>query len=139
MPLVDPRSTPQDLVHTVSAVVGFVAACFAMLQVASSSRHPRVARWSLVSCVAVASVSAMGGLLAIVRLATDVGAWLEIGTTVAIVWIAGYSLTLPRVAPPPTPAGTDPIRRRTSAATDGAASWGRGRRPVSVSYWVTTR
>ena len=98
VPLVDPRSTVQDLVHTVSAVLGFGAACFAMLQVAFSARVPRVARFSLISCGAVAMITIVGGLLAIVHIATDVGAWLElIGTTVAIAWIAVYSIALSRV------------------------------------------
>jgi len=98
VPLVDPRSTIQDLVHTVSAVLGFAAACFAMLQVAFASRLPRVARFSLISCIAVAAITVVGGLLALVHVATDVGAWLElIGTTVAVSWIAVYSLALARV------------------------------------------
>lgn len=98
VPLMDPRSTPQDLVHTVSAVLGFVAACFAMLQVAFAARMPRIARFSLACCVAVAVITIVGALLALLRVATDVGAWLElIGTTVAIAWIAVYSLALVRV------------------------------------------
>lgn len=98
VPLVDPRSTAQDLVHTVSAVLGFGAACFAMLQVAFASGRPRVARFSMVSCAAVAVITVVGGLLAIVQVATDVGSWLElIGTTVAIAWMAVYSVTLVRI------------------------------------------
>lgn len=98
VPLVDPHSTAQDLIHTVSAVLGFAAACFAMLQVSFASGLPRVARFSLASCVAVALITIVGGMLAIVHVATDVGAWLElIGTTVAIAWIAVYSLALVRV------------------------------------------
>ena len=95
VPLIDPASTVQDLVHTVSAVLGFAAACFAMLQVSFATRLPRVARFSLASCVAVALITIAGGLMAIVRVATDVGAWLElVGTTVAIAWIAVYALAL---------------------------------------------
>lgn len=98
VPLVDPRSTVQDLVHTTAAVLGFGAACFAMLQVAFSERLPRVARFSLASCMAVASITIVGGLLAIVRVATGIGSWLElIGTTIAIVWMAAYSLALARI------------------------------------------
>jgi hypothetical protein len=98
VPLADPRSTMQDLLHTISAVLGFAAACFAMLQVAFAARLPRVARFSLASCVAVAIITIVGGMLAIVHVATDIGAWLELtGTTVAIVWIAVYSVALARV------------------------------------------
>ncbi len=98
VPLVNPQSTVQDLVHTVTAVLGFAGACYAMLQVAFASAVPRVARFSLLSCVAVAAITIVGGMLAIVHVATDVGSWLElIGTTVAIAWLAVYSLTLVRV------------------------------------------
>lgn len=98
VPLVDPRSTAQDLIHTVTAVLGFAGACYAMLQVAFATSVPRVARFSLLSCVAVAVITIIGGMLAIVHVATDVGAWLELsGTTVAIAWLAVYSLTLVRV------------------------------------------
>lgn len=98
VPLVDPRSTPQDLVHTVSAVLGFAAACFAMLQLAFATHLRHVARFSLLSCIAVAAITIVGGLLAIVHVATDLGAWLElVGTTVAIAWIAGYSVAIARV------------------------------------------
>ncbi len=95
VPLVDPRSTVQDLTHTVFAVLGFAAACYAMLQVAFSRRRPRVARFSLVSCIAVGAISGAGGLLALVHVAVDFGSWLEFaGMTVAIVWLATYGLAL---------------------------------------------
>ncbi|GAA1449360.1 DUF998 domain-containing protein [Leifsonia poae] len=103
VPIVDPRSTTQDLVHTSSAVLGFAAACYAMLQVAFATSMPRVARLSLVCCVAVAGITIVGGLLALVHVATDVGSWLElIGTTVAIAWLAAYGLSLTRSATPAT-------------------------------------
>jgi hypothetical protein len=98
VPIIDPRSTAQDLIHTVSAVVGFAAACFAMLQVGFSRRLPVVSRLSLASCCAVAVITIVGGLLAIVRVGSDVGAWLElIGTTVAVAWIAVYAVALSRI------------------------------------------
>lgn len=98
VPLVDPKSTVQDLVHTVSAVIGFAAACFAMLQVGFSRSLPRLSRLSRLSCGAVAAITIVGGLLAIVRVGADVGAWLElIGTTVAVAWIAVYAVALTRI------------------------------------------
>ena len=98
VPLMDPTSTAQDLIHTLAAVLGFAAACYAMLQVAFAARLPRLARFSLVSCVAVGAITAVGGLLAIAHVATSAGAWLElIGATVAIAWIAVYSLVLVRM------------------------------------------
>jgi membrane-associated PAP2 superfamily phosphatase len=92
---VDPRSTVQDLTHTIFAVLGFAAACYAMLQVAFSRRRPRVARLSLVSSIAVGVISGAGGVLALVHIAVDFGAWLEFaGMTVAIAWLATYGMAL---------------------------------------------
>lgn len=121
VPLADPHSTPQDLIHTASAVLGFAAACFAMLQVAFASGLPRVARFSLASCVAVAIITIIGGMLALLHVATDVGAWLElIGTTVAIAWIAVYSLALVRV--PVTAAVGSATAAETPDASRAAAA-----------------
>jgi len=119
VPLVDPRSTPQDLIHTVSAVIGFAAACFAMLQVGFSRRLPRVSWMSRMSCAAVAVITIVGGLLAIVRVGADVGAWLElIGTTVAVGWIAVYALALTRI-----PVG---VTEKSVGSGSGAVSAGAG-------------
>src|SRR6478735_12696941 len=69
-----------------------------MLQVGFSRRLPRVSRLSRVSCAAVAVITIVGGLLAIVRVGSDVGAWLElVGTTVAVGWIAVYAVALTRI------------------------------------------
>jgi uncharacterized membrane protein len=69
-----------------------------MLQVAFASRLPRVSRFSLTSCLLVALITIVGGMLALVQVATDVGSWLElIGTTVAIAWVAIYSMALVRI------------------------------------------
>jgi hypothetical protein len=98
VPIIDPHSTVQDLIHTSSAVLGFAAACFAMLQVGFTRHLPRISRLSLASCCAVAVITIVGGLLAIVRVGSDVGAWLElIGTTVAVAWIAVYAVALSRI------------------------------------------
>lgn len=98
VPLVDPRSRPQDLIHTVSAVLGFAAACFAMLQVGFSRSLPRISWLSRVSCATVAVITIIGGLLAIVHVGADVGAWFElVGTTVAVGWIAVYAVALTRI------------------------------------------
>ncbi len=95
VPLVDPRSTTQDLTHTIFAVLGFGAACYAMLQVAFSRSRPRVARFSLVCSIAVGAISGAGGVLALVHIAVDFGAWLEFaGMTVAIAWLATYGVAL---------------------------------------------
>jgi len=122
VPIVDPKSTVQDLVHTVSAVIGFAAACFAMLQVGFSRKLPRLSRLSRVSCGAVAAITIVGGLLAIVRVGADVGAWLElIGTTVAIAWIAVYAVALTRI-----PVGAVDAAGSDTAAAPSAAGAGAG-------------
>jgi hypothetical protein len=114
VPLVDPKSTPQDLIHTVSAVLGFAAACFAMLQVGFSRRLPRVSLLSRASCAAVAVITIVGGLLAIVRVGSDIGAWLElVGTTVAVAWIAVYAVALTRI--PVAVAAESPVAVGASA------------------------
>ena len=127
VPLVDPKSTPQDLIHTVSAVLGFGAACFAMLQVGFSRALPRVSRLSRVSCATVAVITIIGGLLAIVRVGADVGAWLElIGTTVAVAWIAVYAVALTRiplaVAPEPVEALAETVADPAAGSAAGAAA-----------------
>ncbi|WP_185278478.1 DUF998 domain-containing protein [Leifsonia shinshuensis] len=125
VPLADPKSTPQDLIHTVSAVLGFAAACFAMLQVAFASQFPRVARFSLTSCVAVALITIVGGLLAIVHVATDIGAWLElVGTTVAIAWMAVYALALVRLPVAPGEAAMEPAEADAETMTGYDATVG---------------
>ncbi|WP_431220214.1 DUF998 domain-containing protein [Leifsonia xyli] len=123
VPLIDPKSTPQDLIHTVSAVLGFAAACFAMLQVGFSRGLPRISRLSRMSCGAVAAITIVGGLLAIVRVGADVGAWLElVGTTVAVAWIAVYAVALTRipVAVSEAAAEEDAVAAVAGAATEVA-------------------
>ncbi len=125
VPLVDPKSTIQDLVHTVSAVLGFAAACVAMLQVGFSRGLPRLSRLSRLSCGAVAVITIIGGLLAIVRVRADVGAWLElIGTTVAVAWIAVYAVALTRI--PVAMADSGMSAGAASAGTDAGAGAGVG-------------
>jgi len=95
VPLVGVGSTFQDLVHTTAAVLGFVAGCVAMLQVGFVGRRMRVAWFSAAACSAVAVITIVGGMLSIFRTATDFGGVLEfVGTTIAVVWLAGYGLWL---------------------------------------------
>ncbi|WP_431246677.1 DUF998 domain-containing protein [Leifsonia xyli] len=120
VPLIDPKSTPQDLIHTVSAVLGFAAACVAMLQVGFSRGLPRISRLSRMSCGAVAAITIVGGLLAIVRVGADVGAWLElVGTTVAVAWIAVYAVALTRI---PVAVSEAAAEEGVVAAVAGAAT-----------------
>jgi hypothetical protein len=92
VPIVDPRSTLGDLVHTSSAILGFVAACYAMLQVSFSKSHPVLARVSLCASLLVGAITIAGGLLSAAHFATDVGGVFEfVGVTVAIAWLALYA------------------------------------------------
>jgi hypothetical membrane protein len=88
-------SSLQDLVHTVAAVLGFVAGCAAMLQVGLVRRRDAMTRISAAACVAVAAVTITGGMLSIFRTASDVGGVLEfVGTTIAVVWLVCYGFWL---------------------------------------------
>ncbi|WP_374947043.1 DUF998 domain-containing protein [Agreia sp.] len=87
--------TWQDLIHTSIAVLGFAAACVAMLQVATAKNHPGLARLSLVSAVVVAVVAAAGGILSLARFMVNLGGLLEFAaTTVALLWLAALALAL---------------------------------------------
>lgn len=100
VPFVDPRSEPQDLVHIVFAVLGFALGCYAMLQCAFVRGNLVVLRMSMVACVAVATITIVGGLLAIVHVAVDLGAAAEYaGMTIAIGWLATLGTTLALVPP----------------------------------------
>jgi hypothetical protein len=81
--------TWQDFTHTSVAVIGFAAACFGMLQVATARDHPGLARLSLVSAILVAVVAGAGGILSLARFAQDLGGLLEFtATTIALLWLA---------------------------------------------------
>lgn len=87
--------TWQDLIHTTIAVLGFAAACVAMLQVATAKDHPGLARLSLVSAIVVAVVAGTGGILSLARFMVDLGGLLEFAaTTVALLWLAALALAL---------------------------------------------
>jgi hypothetical protein len=86
-----------------------------------------------VSCVAVAGITILGGMLAIVHVATDVGAWLElVGTTVAILWIAVYSIalargtTVPMIVEAAAPASTSPESVMDGSVVGGSVVDGPG-------------
>lgn len=97
VPLIDPVSIVQDLVHTVTAVTGFASACFAMLQVAFAAQHRIATRVSAACCWSVAAITIAGGVLAILNLAVDFGAWLELtGATLALAWLAAFGISLGR-------------------------------------------
>ncbi|KQO64100.1 DUF998 domain-containing protein [Curtobacterium sp. Leaf261] len=111
-------ATVQDAVHTSAAVVGFGAACVAMLQAACASGRRALRLLSSVCGVAVAGIAATGGLLSVAGVATDVGGWLElIATSIAISWLMVFGATSAFEAGRWAGAGAPVRRRRTTADT----------------------
>lgn len=87
--------TWQDFIHTVTAVIGFAAACTAMIQLASVRDHPGLARLSLWSAVTVAVVAGIGGILSLARFAVVVGGLMEFAaTTIALLWLVIFAVSL---------------------------------------------
>ncbi|WP_382307906.1 DUF998 domain-containing protein [Herbiconiux sp. UC225_62] len=87
--------TWQDLIHTSCAVLGFAGAAFVMLQVAADRSFRALARFSLVSAIAVAVIAGVGGLLSLFRIGTQVGGVLElVATTIALLWLVGLAAFL---------------------------------------------
>jgi hypothetical protein len=92
---VGPAFTWQDLIHTSCAVFGFAGAAFVMLQVAADRRFRALARFSLLSAIAVAVIAGVGGLLSVFRFGTEVGGVLElVATTIALLWLVGLAAFL---------------------------------------------
>lgn len=92
---IGPAFTWQDLIHTVSAVIGFAGAAFVMLQVASDTRFRRLARFSAFAAVSVAVIAGIGGLLSLLRFGTQFGGVLEfVATTIALLWLGGLAVLL---------------------------------------------
>ena len=86
-----PQFTWQDLTHIVFAVLAFAAACWAMLQVSFAHNERRLALFSRIAAVSVATIAAAGGLLSLAGIATGFGSRLEfVATTIAIGWVAAY-------------------------------------------------
>jgi len=115
---VGPSATLQDAVHTSSAVLAFAAACVAMLQASFAAGH-RALRVLSMSCgLLVALVAAAGGVLSLLRFATEVGGVLEfVATSVAICWLVVFGgSTVARAGRPATPV-VAPGPRRAAAPT----------------------
>ena len=86
---------PQDLAHTLAAVLAFAAACWAMLQ-SSFARHHRVlVIFSRATGIAVAVIAGTGGLLSLFRFQQVLGSRLEfVATTLAIAWLVVFGAVL---------------------------------------------
>lgn len=92
-----PGSTLQDLLHVTAAVLGFVGAVVAILQVWSSSRSIVVRAVSAATMVFVAVAALAGAFASLAELGGGAGGWLEFAaTTAALAWMAGYGITLSR-------------------------------------------
>lgn len=92
---VGPSFSWQDLVHTSAAVLGFAAACVAMLQLSTARERPGVARLSLVAGVTVALVAGAGAILSLLRVWMGVGGTLEfVATVIAVLWLVFVGLVL---------------------------------------------
>ncbi|NQX13226.1 DUF998 domain-containing protein [Microbacteriaceae bacterium VKM Ac-2855] len=119
--------TWQDLLHTSAAVIGFAAACVAMLQVATAEAQPRVARLSLAAGVLVAVIAGAGAILSLLRMSMGVGGTLEfVATGIAILWLAAYGLSLSGVDEPITA----PARSTVQRGSPHAAGRDPGRAPA---------
>ncbi|PPH97254.1 hypothetical protein C5C95_12150 [Rathayibacter sp. AY1B7] len=92
---VGPAFRWQDLIHTSAAVLGFGAACAAMLQLATVRGRPAVARLSLAAGISVAVVAGTGGILSLLRVWLRLGGTLEfVATAIAVLWLAFVGLVL---------------------------------------------
>lgn len=87
--------TWQDFLHTLSAVLAFAAACWAMLQTSFARAHPALAGWSLAGCLLVAVIAGTGGLFSLFRFQVAFGSHLEfVATTIAIAWLIVFGVSL---------------------------------------------
>ena len=117
---VSPTFTAADATHVTFAVIGFAAACLAMLLVALRSVR-RAARQLSFGCAIAVGVIALGGALAaLLQVGVSVGATLEfIAATIALAWCGWFGL---HVARAPVAAHRRCSRRSSSAVA--VRTWG---------------
>lgn len=85
----------QDFLHTLSAVIAFAAACWAMLQTSFAKEHVVLARLSLATGILVAVIAGTGGLLSLFRIQQVLGSRMEfVATTIAIAWLVVFGVVL---------------------------------------------
>ena len=85
----------QDFLHTLSAVIAFAAACWAMLQTSFAKEHVLLARLSLATGILVAVIAGTGGLLSLFRFQQVLGSRMEfVATTIAIAWLVVFGVVL---------------------------------------------
>jgi hypothetical protein len=87
--------TLQDFVHTLAAVLAFAAASWTILQCAFAVGHPVLARFSLVAAIAVATISAAGGLMSLFHFQAVLGSRFElVATTIGLAWVVVFGASL---------------------------------------------
>jgi hypothetical protein len=92
---VGPTFTLQDFVHTLAAVLAFVAASWTIFQCAFAVGHPALARFSVVAAIAVAAASSAGGLMSLFHFEAVLGSRLElVATTIGLAWIVVFGASL---------------------------------------------
>lgn len=85
----------QDFLHTLSAVIAFAAACWAMLQTSFAREHVLLARLSLATGILVAVIAGTGGLLSLFRFQQVLGSRMEfVATTIAIAWLVVFGVVV---------------------------------------------
>lgn len=94
---------PQDFAHTLSAVLAFAAACWAMLQTSFAREHRLLAGLSLTTAILVAVIAGTGGLFSVFRFQVELGSQLEfVATTIAIGWLVVFGVLVAAKALRPT-------------------------------------
>ncbi len=85
----------QDFLHTLSAVLAFAAACWAMLQSSFAQDHRVLALFSGSMGILVAVIAGTGGLFSLFRFQVVLGSRLEfVATTLAIGWLVVFGVVL---------------------------------------------
>ena len=85
----------QDFLHTLSAVLAFAAACWAMLQTSFAREHRVLAALSLTTAILVAVIAGTGGLFSLFRFQVVLGSQLEfVATTIAIGWLVVFGVMI---------------------------------------------
>lgn len=90
-----PSSSWQDLLHVTAAVVGFVGAILAVLQVWSSTGSGLLQAVSAATMLFVAVSAAIGALASFTEWNHGFGGWFEFAaTSAALSWVAGLGIAL---------------------------------------------
>lgn len=110
--------TPQDFAHTLSAVLAFAAACWAMLQTSFAREHRLLAGLSLTTAILVAVIAGTGGLFSVFRFQVELGSQLEfVATTIAIGWLVVFGVLVAAKALRPVTVLDEPVNPLSAPST----------------------